>query len=411
MTTALFRQEAIRNRHRVEGTVFIGRSPSVEFYIVALLFVLAGLVAAAIFVRVPRNVEVAGQLAPTSGAIRLTAARGGAVSEIAVAVGDEIDAGARVAAIDTRFFTEGGTASVEEELASHRRTLGLLRAERDAVADRLRIEGERMAARAEAVEARRLSMAAEVRIQRDLTAILEERWRMSRQLLERGVVAKAGQLKVDETLLLQKSRLAEAERLLVELEAEAGELRLQLAELPHRRTEALSAVDIQILETERLIELAKERQGTSVIATGGGRVAALLVSEGETVVAGQSILVLVDTDAPLIAELFADSRALGKLAEGQEVRFELLAYPAREFGRWRGRVIEIESAPRRAEDLPQWLGNNDPLFAVKVEIEPRADLADAGIQLSAGMRLDARVVVDRPRLVAWVFEPFDRVLR
>jgi membrane fusion protein len=71
-----------------------------------------------------------------------------------------------------------------------------------------------------------------------------------------------------------------------------------------------------------------------------------------------------------------------------------------------GHVTQVSRAPLGAGELaalalPAAGSGGEPLFRITVAL----DALPAGMQLAAGMRLQADVLLERRRLVEWLFEP------
>src|SRR5690606_36259690 len=97
---------------------------------------------------------------------------------------------------------------------------------------------------------------------------------------------------------------------------------------PNARLAAIS-IDIQTPDADAALALAGlEQQQPSpeaqsayvVVATVGGRVAALPVHRGQSVPVSAAVAVITAGDTALEAELYAPSRAAGFIREGQSVR-------------------------------------------------------------------------------------------
>jgi membrane fusion protein len=146
----------------------------------------------------------------------------------------------------------------------------------------------------------------------------------------------------------------------------------------------------------------------SIAAPAAGRVAALLVEVGQTVSPGTTLATIVPVAAPLEAHLFAPSRAIGFVRPGQEVAVRYLAYPHQKFGSHRATVVAVSRSPLPAADLgfapPD--GSREPLYRIKVALEAQAVPAYGRREpLQAGMQVEADLMLDRRRLVEWIFEP------
>ena len=89
------------------------------------------------------------------------------------------------------------------------------------------------------------------------------------------------------------------------------------------------------------------------------------------------------------------------------LRFE--AFPYQKFGHQQGRVVQVSRTPLATSELnalslPQSGPAGEPLFRITVELDPAPERNKA-LPLVAGMRLDADVLLERRRLVEWLFAP------
>jgi membrane fusion protein len=85
------------------------------------------------------------------------------------------------------------------------------------------------------------------------------------------------------------------------------------------------------------------------------------------------------------------------------------AYPYQKFGHQPGKVLQVSKTPLQASELsglPLAGAANEPLYRITVALEQQAVLAYGREQpLAAGMQLEADVLLDRRRLIEWIFEP------
>jgi membrane fusion protein len=106
--------------------------------------------------------------------------------------------------------------------------------------------------------------------------------------------------------------------------------------------------------------------------------------------------------------LFAPSRDIGFVRPGQEVLVRYLAYPHQKFGAYRARVLAVSRNPLPAAELGYVPldGSREPLYRIKAALDSQAVLAYGKREpLRAGMQVEADVLLDRRRLIEWIFEP------
>jgi membrane fusion protein len=149
-------------------------------------------------------------------------------------------------------------------------------------------------------------------------------------------------------------------------------------------------------------EVDADRQ-VLVRAPQAGTVSAVLADAGQSVSPSSALASLVPAGAELQAHLYAPSSAIGFVRAGQTVRMRFEAFPYQKYGLVEGRVLQVSRTPLAASEVAALAlapaGSGQPLFRITVA------LGDSTLPLVAGMRLSADVLLERRRLVEWLFEP------
>lgn len=103
------------------------------------------------------------------------------------------------------------------------------------------------------------------------------------------------------------------------------------------------------------------------------------------------------------AELYVENSDIAKLREGQEVKFEIAAYPSSEYGYFSGEVSSI------AKDITVNQNTGKAYYLVKVECEQMTLEKQNGetATLMNGMACQGKVVVDQERVLQYLLEKID----
>jgi membrane fusion protein len=85
-----------------------------------------------------------------------------------------------------------------------------------------------------------------------------------------------------------------------------------------------------------------------------------------------------------------------------------LAYPHQKFGSHRARVLAVSRNPLLPGELgyapPD--GSREPVYRIKVALDSQSVAAYGRNEpLQAGMQVEADILLDRRRLIEWIFEP------
>jgi membrane fusion protein len=216
----------------------------------------------------------------------------------------------------------------------------------------------------------------------------------------------------------QQLDLVEQERLQLEFQAEQlRAARLELADEQARMEErqralpGLKALRFNELD-DRAGRLEREQAEISLQwrfvlrAPMAGRIAALGVEPGDSVRPGRTLLTLLAPDARMQAILLVPSRAAGFIEPGQSVRLRYAAFPHARFGSQPGEVVSVSHSVLTPAQVAPPGQAEEPVY--KVRVLPEADVVLAygrPLPLQAGMALEADVVLERRRLVHWLFDP------
>jgi membrane fusion protein len=108
--------------------------------------------------------------------------------------------------------------------------------------------------------------------------------------------------------------------------------------------------------------------------------------------------------------LFAPSSAVGFVRARQAVQLRYQAFPYQKFGHQTGEVLQVSRSPLQASELaglPLAAGaTGEPLYRITVSLDQQSVAAYGQAQaLAPGMQLEADVLLDRRRLIEWLFEP------
>jgi membrane fusion protein len=130
---------------------------------------------------------------------------------------------------------------------------------------------------------------------------------------------------------------------------------------------------------------------------------------GQSVSASAALASLVPSGSRLQAQLYAPSAAIGFVRAEQPVRLRFEAFPYQKFGHREGHVLRVSRTPLAPSELAALAlpasgddGAREALFRITVALDPSAG---EPLPLVAGMRLQADVLLERRRLVEWLFEP------
>ena len=406
----LFRPEALEYRERDWlGSIQLIRPVSLA---VLTGLVIAVAVAVASYLALgeyTRKARVTGYLVPDRGVIRLVAPQSATVVESHVAEGRSVRRGdvLFVLAVGQATLSGDTQAAVQSSLASRQRSL------QGAALQRSVLEQAQLAAidRQVADMQRELeSMKLETDLQRQRLALAEQAQAQYESLRNDNFVSSAQVRAKAEEVLNVKAQLQGLDRQRATRLREIAAMQAQRRELPLRAQAAQGEIDRDLAAIAQQSAENEAKQRIVVKAPQDGVVTGVLAEPGQTVTPQIALATLLPADAKLQAHLFAPSSAVGFLRVHQPVQLRYQAFPYQKFGHQVGEVVQVSRAPLQGAELAGLSlpagASAEPLYRVTVTLERQSVAAYGQPQaLAPGMQLDADVLLDRRRLIEWLFEP------
>ena len=407
--TTLFRRETEEARAASWlGRIVLVRPVSFSVLTIAALLTAAALATYFFAGHYTRKARLTGVLAPTEGVMRIVAQQAGVVSAVAVREGDAIEKDATLLVIsDPRGATRHESADHAVRARLQERRSVLLR-QRASTIEAARIEVANATQRGAALAREQAQAQRELAAQDERLRVARRNYERAEDLSEIGFVSRSALDRENENELEQRSRLESLRRAALALARERADQDAEAALAAARLQAQLAAIDVQraALEQEALERSLQYR--TVVAAPNAGRVGTVLVEPGQAVLPGTTLVTLLPAQATLEALLYSPSRSIGFVKGGQEVLLRYLAYPHQKFGSHRAVVRSISANAVTAAELGvvPTDGGREPLYRIRATLDAQSIDAYGRLEpLQAGMQVEADVMLDRRRLIEWVFEP------
>jgi len=390
-------------------------TPRLSHHVSAACAVLAtaALLGLLMFGEYPRKARVSGWLVPEHGLVQVFAPRPGVVTEIHVDEGAVVQKGDRLFALsaEQESVTLGATqveiarrlSSQRESLAAERRALERLREQRKVS----------LSERLSALAAEQKKLDGEIALQRSRMDLAHTSVARRRALLKEGLASAEQLQSTEESRLDQGSRLHEIERIRLAARRDYLSLQGELLDLPLYFQAEIAKIDRAIAATEQELLAVEAQRELVVTAPLAGSVSAIQAERGGLPDVKVPLLSIVPDGSKLVAHIFCPSRAVGFLRVGQRVLLRYAAYPYQKFGHHQGNVLTISHSavspgelPARLAGLTSLVGTTEPVYRVTVGLASQGITAYGEVlPLQPGMLLEADVLLERRRLVEWMFEP------
>ena len=408
---SFFRPEALEHRQRDWlGSAQVVRPVSLTVLTVLVVLVAAAVAAFLVKGEYTRKARVSGYLVPDRGLIRLMAPQAATVVETHAAEGQSVHRGDVLFVLAVGQTTPSGDAqsAIQGSLARRERSLqdtlhqrGLLEQNQAASLD-LQINNMRHELS---------SIDSEAALQRERLALAQQALTRLESLRNDNFVSSAQVQTKTEELLGLKAQLQSLDRQRGTQLREIATLEAQRRELPLRAQAARGELDRDLAAVAQAAAENEARQRIVVRAPQDGVVTGVLADSGQSVTPGVALASLLPADARLQAVLFAPSSAVGFVRSNQSVQLRYQAFPYQKFGHQSGEVVQVSRSPLQASELAALplqsaVAAAEPLYRITVALDRQTVAAYGQSQaLSPGMQLEADVLLDRRRLIEWLFEP------
>jgi len=409
MTQSLFREESEEARATSWlGRVVLIRPVSFAVLTAAALGFTIALAAFFTFGEYTRKARITGVLAPSQGVARVIAQQPGLVEAVHVREGDHVARDAVMIVMgdgrEGRGRQEVGAALLAR-LAEREAALGR---QREAALAAMRAEQLAYAERRSALARELDQVASEIATQARRNALADASLERAQRLADIGFVSPSQLERERDARLGQVSRIEELERARIALAREAAAIAFEAQGARQRASAQLAAFDLQraALGQERL---ERDLQfHAAIVAPAAGTIATVLVEPGQMVTPGTVLATLIPAGSALEAHLYAPSRSIGFVHEGEEVLLRYLAYPHQKFGMHPARIVAVSRNPMLPGELgfTPVDGTREPVYRIKAALGAQSIRAYGRFEpLQPGMQVEADVLLDRRRLVEWIFEP------
>lgn len=412
MTEPFFRPEVLEHRQQGWlGSIQLTRPVSLGLLTGAVVIAAAAVAAFLTFGEYTRKARVTGYLVPEQGLIRLMSPQTATVVESHVAEGRAVRRG------DVLFVLAVGQTTIAGDTQGQ--VEASLAARRDSLHDAARQRTELQRAQVDAVDRQIAdltreggSIAAEADLQQQRLALARQAQARLESLQAENFVSSAQvQTKSEEVLGLMAQLQAIDRQRSAQARAVAA-LQAQRREMPLRLSQAQGEIDRDLSELAQKAAENEARRRIVIRAPQDGSITGVVAEAGQTVTPAAALASLLPAGSKLQAQLFAPSSAVGFVRADQPVQLRYQAFPYQKFGHQDGSVLEVARSPLQAAELAslplQWGGHasNEPLYRITVRLDRQSVVAYGQPQaLAPGMQIDADVLLDRRRLIEWLFEP------
>lgn len=395
---------------RLHGDVILRQSAATKL-IAILLFAVVG---AALFLlslgQYARVEPVRGVLVPARGYAKIYAQHPGTVSRLLVEDGQRVEAGQRLAVVQVESPTASGGRASEQALGSIDNQMRLTNEQISLVTKRADQEEARLSGIVEGLQRQREALAEQIGLQQEIVDTMTANLSQIASVVTKGFISKLEFDRRRQTLLAARedlSRLRQQQRgvdaEIARTTNERGQVGLGSANDRANMRTSLEGMRQQHNRTEGEREYA-------LIAPLAGRITMVQTGEGRAVQGQTPLMAIIPDNAPLQANLYVPSRAIGFVREGAEVRLMYDAFPFQRFGSHPAHIVSISRLAIAGQETDAPFSIDEPVYKVTARLDAqRMSVAGGAAPLQAGMTLVGNMILERRSFLEWLLEPLRSV--
>ncbi len=380
-----------------------------------LAAITALLVLCAFFVLVSsysRTTTAPGVLVPDKGLIRIFAPFPGVASNVRVTEGQSVKKGDPLLTISVNVTDKKGLLYGESILKSLHEQYALEAEDKKVAAELAGNQLESVSSAIEILELQKQAISREIELTKNMIAVNRKTLEKHERHKRRGLISDEVLLAVERELF---SNLATLERLwqnAATLDQNIHIEQQKLIDIPLQNTAAQIVYEKNMLQIQQQILQVMSATQVVITAPVNGVVSSLVASNASSGPMNVPLLTIIPDHSKLVGHLYAPSRSIGLIEDGDVVTIRYEAYPYQRFGLFKGRVRSVSQSALAAPELPPQLvsftsaNSAEPLYRIVVDLnENTVRSGMKAIELQTGLRLEADISLDSMPLYQWLLKP------
>lgn len=409
----LYRSEALNARQvRWLGDIVLIRPVSFSIYCSLVATIACIVLLFLYFGAYTKRATASGQLVPDLGLIKVYVPQFGIVVKKNVVEGQTVNRGdvLYILSSERRSDTQGSVqANISSQVTARSNSLKMALEKTRRLNDDERYA---MIKRVDGLVSELSKITSQIEGQSSRVKLAEEAVLRMRDLETQHFISKEQLQQRQADLLDQRARLQSLERDRISVGRDWNSQKSELASLPLRHQNLVAQIEREIASVGQELTESEAKRRLEITAPESGSATALTAEVGQTVDAGKPMASIVPIGATMQAYLYAPSRAIGFVKQGDEVLLRYQAYPYQKFGQARGIVGFVSKVALSGNELTGTTGRaeqangGEPLYRITVNLSSQTIMAYGHPQmLQAGMLVDGDILQERRRLYEWVLEP------
>lgn len=403
----LFREEAVEAQvRRLHGEVILKQSVSTLIVTGLITAIVGGAILWATLGHYARVESARGVLVPEQGYSKVFALRPGVITDLLVKDGDQVKAGQRLAIVQMELPSKTGILGSKAELGSINNQSALAQSQVALAGERSSSEVSRLTGTIEGLQQELAKVIDQTALQEQIVRSMGASLEQVKPVVDKGFISKLDYERRRQALLSAEEDLSRLQQQTTSVKSEIAKTEKERSQavLSGRNDQTNAKAALENLQQQKI--KAEGEESYALEAPVAGRVTGIQTSPGRTVDGSMPLLVIIPDNAPLRANLYVPSRAIGFIRKGQEVRLLYDAFPYERFGTFAAHVDTISRLAVAGQESDAPFKIEEPVYKITATLD-RQKIRAYGepITLQSGMTLVGDIVLERQSFLDWILDP------
>jgi multidrug efflux pump subunit AcrA (membrane-fusion protein) len=351
-------------------------------------------------------------LDPPNGQVRIAAPTNSRIVRIHAVEGKAVEVGAPLLELSSDRLGGDGVAFGQQQTNTLQLEETSLHREIEIVDGESRASAHRLLQNRQSLEQQQLRAKDEIAAANRLLMSLEAQYRVMSESAAAGVISRVSVDDKRNEVLAQQGRVASVAALLSRIGSEIDDVQAEIQLVSLRQSKRTLELSRELAKVSEKMTATSADSVQVLRASQNGVISLGLVTEGQSVLAGQTLVTITPVEATLAVRVLVPSRALASTTVGTTVGLSFDAYPRHIFGTFAATIVAVSSAPLPAA-APGYPGSNaaEPIFVATALIDAKQSATDGRVvELRAGMTATAFVPLEKRSLLSWLVDPLVRAI-
>lgn len=399
-------------KKRLEGEIVLSLSKNNKTILAVLCFLLVSMTLIITYGKYSETEIAIGYIKPESGALSVISKSDYTISEVKVRQGDFVEKGDVLFLVITSKSLDKKNSYESVELKQNLQKLHRIeyQLKRQEKINLLKVKNFEMREDAVSIELKHYKQ--KLKVAKELLEKKEIIWNQGRESYEKGKISIKDYFILLEDFLLKQAEVENSNHAITYRENDLQQILNEKSLWLLHHENDVDELKNKISDLTKMLAESEDNHEHSIKAPGSGYITKVELSPGQHIKKGSSFASIIPLGNRNRAEVYVTSKAISFIEPGQEVLLEYDSFPAIKYGRFKGKVVSVDSditLPDETINKPLTLAT--PSYRVLIELnENKIEHRKKTYDIKTGSTLKAYIITSEKTIIEWMFRPLIAIL-